>query len=118
MKWIKFIILCCMVFMISCYKEEINPIPQPKPIVDVFSVSESSVSDGDEIMFKLDTEAEYILKLVDKQTNQVISKEKIKGKLGENKIKIYTKSLQSKYLYLVLENVEKKELNKTNLTIN
>lgn len=107
-----------MIFMISCYKEEINPIPQPKPIVDVFSVSEYSVSDGDEIMFKLDTEAEYILKLVDKQTNQVISKEKIKGKLGENKIKIYTKSLQSKYLYLVLENVERKELNKTNLTIN
>ena len=107
-----------MIFMISCYKEEINPIPQPKPIVDVFSVSEYSVSDGDEIMFKLDTEAEYILKLVDKQTNQVISKEKIKGKLGENKIKIYTKSLQSKYLYLVFENVERKELNKTNLTIN
>lgn len=107
-----------MIFMISCYKEEINPIPQPKPIVDVFSVSEYSVSDNDEIMFKLDTEAEYILKLVDKQTNQVISKEKIKGKLGENKIKIYTKSLQSKYLYLVLENVERKELNKTNLTIN
>lgn len=118
MKWGKIIILCCVVFMTSCYKDEIEPMPQPKPLVDIFTQSESSVSDGDEIMFKLDTEAEYILKLVDKQTNQVISKEKIKGKLGENKIKIYTKSLQSKYLYLVLENVEKKELNKTNIIIN
>lgn len=118
MKWSKIIILCCVVFMTSCYKDEIEPMPQPKPLVDIFTQSESSVSDGDEIMFKLDTEAEYILKLVDKQTNQVISKEKIKGKLGENKIKIYTKSLQSKYLYLVLENVEKKELNKTNIIIN
>ena len=107
-----------MGFIISCNKMEIEPMPPPKPVVDIFSVSESSVKDGDEIMFKLDNDGEYILKLVDKQTNQVISKEKIKGKFGENKIKIYTKSLQSKYLYLVLENVEKKELNKTNLTIN
>lgn len=107
-----------MFFMISCYKEEINPIPQPKPLVDIFSQSESSISDGEEIMFKLDSDAEYIIKLVDKSNNQVLSKEKIKGKLGENKIRIYTKSLQSKYLYLVLENVDKKELNKTNLTIN
>jgi len=47
----------------------------------------------------------------------VVSKEKIFGKIGDNKIKIYTKTLQSKYLYLVLENVNRKELKKTTLIL-
>jgi hypothetical protein len=118
MKRIGIILICFMVFITSCYKEDINPIPPPKPIVDIFTQSEASISDGDEVMFKLVADGDYILKLVDKSTNQTISKEKISGKLGENKIKIYTKTLQSKYLYLVLENVDKKEINKTNLIIN
>lgn len=118
MKWFKIIILFCTVLITSCYKEDINPIPQPKPIVDIFTQSEASISDGDEIMFKLVANGDYILKLVDKSTNQTISKEKINGRLGENKIKIYTKTLQSKYLYLVLIDVDKKEINKTNLIIN
>jgi len=104
--------------MTSCYKEDLLPVPQPKPVVDIFTQSEASISDGDEIMFKLVADGDYILKLVDKSTNQTISKEKINGKLGENKIKIYTKTLQSKYLYLVLVDVDKKEINKTNLIIN
>lgn len=97
---------------------EIEPIPQPKPVVDVFSVSESSVSDGQEIMFKLTSDSTYILKLVDKSTNQVISKEKITGKVGENKIILYTKSIQSKYLYLVLEGINKNQINKTTIILN
>ena len=118
MKWIKFIILFCVGFIISCTKMEIEPIPQPKPVVDVFSVSESSVSDGQEIMFKLTSDSTYILKLVDKSTNQVISKEKITGKVGENKIILYTKSIQSKYLYLVLEGINKNQINKTTIILN
>ena len=118
MKWIKFIILCCVVFMISCHKEEIVPIPQPKASVDIFTQSESSVPNGDEIMFKLTSDSTYILKLVDKTTNQVISKEKILGKIGENKLKIYTKTIESKYLYLVLESANKQQISKTILILN
>jgi hypothetical protein len=66
-------------------------------------------------MFKLTTDSTYILKLTDKATGQVLSKEKIKGTIGANKIKIYTKSLPSKYLYLVLEDGNKKEMNKTTI---
>ena len=105
-------------FMISCHKEEIVPIPQPKASVDIFTQSESSVSNGDEIMFKLTSDSTYILKLVDKTTNQVISKEKILGKIGENKLKIYTKTIESKYLYLVLENANKQQISKTTLILN
>lgn len=117
MKWNKIIILCCVVFMISCYKDEIEPIPQPKPDVDIFTQTETSISNGDEVMFKLDSDSLYIIKLIDKPTDQVISKEKISGKSGANKIKIYTQSLQSKYLYLVLETGNKKEIAKTTIII-
>ena len=107
-----------MVFMISCHKEDIVPIIPPKVNVDVFTQSESAISNGDQVMFKLASDSTYILKLVDKSTNQVISKEKIIGKVGENIINIYTKSIQSKYLYLILETIDKKELKKTTININ
>lgn len=118
MKWGKIIILCCVVFIISCHKEEINPAPPPKTVVDIFTQAETSISDGDEIMFKLTSDSTYIIKLVDQTTAQIISKEKIIGKIGENKIKIYTKSLPSKYLYIVLEDNNKIQKGKTKLTIN
>lgn len=118
MKWSKIIILCCVVFIISCTKEEIVPIPQPKPNVDIFTQSEVSISNGDSIMFKLTSDSTHILKLIDVTTNQVISKEKIMGKIGENKIKIYTKSVPSKYLYIVLEDINKNQKGKTKLTLN
>ena len=118
MKWSKIIILCCVGFIISCTKMEIDPIPQPKVQIDIFSVSESSVSDGEEIMFKLTSDSTYLLKLVDVQSGQVLTKEKIIGKIGENKLKIYTKSVPSKYLYLVLEDINKNQKGKTKLTLN
>ena len=105
-----------MVFIISCTKEEIVPIP-PKVNTDIFSVSETSISNGDTIMFKLTSDSVYILKLVDKVTNQTISKEKLIGKIGENKINIYTKSLQSKYLYLYLVNENNQQIKKTLITV-
>ena len=119
MKLSRIIILCCIGFIIGCTKmDDIEPIPQPKPVVDVFSVSESSISDGQEIMFKLSSDSTYILKLVDRNTKQTISKEKIVGKIGENKLKIYTKSIQNRYLYLVLENVNRVEIKKTSINLN
>lgn len=118
MKCIKNIILCCVTFIIGCTKIEIEPVPQTKPVVDIFSVSESYVTDGQEIMFKLTSDSTYTIKLVDRVTNQIVSKEKIIGKIGDNKLKIYTKSLQTKYLYLVLENVNKTELKKTSINLN
>ena len=117
MKLIKIILLCFVAFIIGCTKMEIEPMPQPKPEVDIFSVSELSVTDGQEIMFRLTSDSSYILRLVDKTTNQTISKEKILGKVGENKLKIYTKSLQSKYLYLSLEDGSGKQIGKTLLLI-
>lgn len=118
MNRIKFIILCCVVFMVSCHKVEVLPIPTQKTQVDIFSVTESTINNGDTIMFKLTSDSTYVIKLIDKATNQVLSKEKISGKVGENKINIYTKSIQSKYLYLVLEGLNKNQINKTTIILN
>jgi hypothetical protein len=57
------------------------------------------------------------LTLIDKTTGQVISRERFTGQNGENVKKIYTKSISGKYLYLLLEDIDKKELNKTTLII-
>jgi hypothetical protein len=116
MKKFKIIVLCCILATIGCTKMDIEPIPpQPKPLTDIFLTSESSITDGEEVMFKLTSDSVYVLKIVDKSSGQVLSKEKIKGIIGANKIKIYTKSLPSKYLYLVLEDGNKKEMNKTTI---
>jgi hypothetical protein len=54
--------------------------------------------------------------MVDKNTNQVLSREKIKCIIGKNKIKVYTKTIPSQYLYLTLEDSFDNQLGKTIIT--
>jgi len=102
-----------MFIIISCQKEDVI---EPQPI-DIFKVEQSIVSNKSEISFNAEKDGIYIITMVDKNTNQVVSREKIKCIIGKNKIKVYTKSLQSRYLYLLLEDVTKKELGKTLIII-
>ncbi len=102
-----------MVSIISCQKLEIEPLP--KPVEDIFLLSETNVVDGQDISFNIDTDGIYIMKLIDLESSNVISKEKIQLIKGKNTIKIFTKSIQSRYLYLVLEDLNKTELKKTKL---
>jgi len=111
MKWSKIIIMCCVFIIISCKKEDIVE-PQS---VDIFKVEQSNVSNKSEITFNIQTEGVYIITIINKNTNQVLSREKIKCIIGKNKIKIYTKSLQSRYLYLLLEDVTQKQIGKTTI---
>jgi hypothetical protein len=53
----------------------------------------------------------------DKETGQVISRERFNGQIGENIKKIYTNSVQSQYLYLSIEDVTKKKKKKTIIVI-
>lgn len=105
-----------MIFITSCYKEEIEPIP--KPVEDIFVATDVDVFNGQDVSFLLENGGIYILKLVDVESNQVLSKEKINLLSGKNNIKIYTKSIPNKYLYLVLEDLEKKEIKRTRIKIN
>ena len=106
-----------MVFIISCRKVEV--IPQPQPInKDVFAKSEVSVSDGQDIQFSLTSTGKYTLTLFDSTTNQVISKERFTGIIGDNIKKIYTKSLSQKSLYLYLTDESNNKIKQTKITIN
>ena len=107
MKWIKIIISC----------KKTLPIVTPTTNTNIFSVAQSNIQNGQDIQFELSKDGVYILTLTDTITNQVITKERFNGQIGINKKKIYTKGLQSKYLYLLLEDVTKNKLGKTTIII-
>ena len=102
-----------MVFIISCSEPEL-PTPPPTSVVEsIFSVKENRVTDGQDIHFDLPFDGVYTLTLIDKESEQVISRERFNGKSGRNIKKIYTKSIESRYLYLLLEDVTKTQVGKT-----
>ncbi len=100
--------------MLGCTKMEIEPIPPPA-VEKIFTVKESRVVDGQSIYFDLPSDGVYTLTLIDKESGQVVGRERFNGKKGENIKKIYTNSLQSRYLYLLLEDVTKTEIGKTTI---
>lgn len=109
----------CVLFLIllwSCTKVEV--VPTPPPIEKIFDVGESAVTNGQSLHIDLTSNNIHYLTLIDKNTNQVIGREKFIGKIGENVKKIFTNSLPKGYLYLVLEDVDKKELKRTTIIIN
>jgi hypothetical protein len=109
------ILFIFLILLVGCTKPDL---PTPvAPNIYVFDVKESSVSNGQLIYFNLPSVGTYTLTLIDKVSGQVISRERFSGQTGENIKKIYTNSIQSQYLYLLLEDVTKKELGKTTIII-
>ena len=111
----KKVIIIFLILLWGCTKPDL-PTPTP-PVQKIFSVSESSVDNGQSIYFDLPIDGVYTLTLIDKETGQVVSRERFNGKIGENIKKIYTNSIQNQYLYLLLEDVTKKEIGKTIIKI-
>jgi len=112
MKKILFILVLTLV---GCKKIE-PPIITP-PATNIFSVSQSSVENGQEIQFDLTKNGVYTLTMGDSTTNQVLTRERFNGQIGINKKKIYTKSLSVKYLYLLLEDENKNKIGKTTIIV-
>jgi len=107
----KKIILISLILLVGCTKPEL---PTPiMPIEKIFSVKESRVVNGQSIYFDLPSTGVYTLTLIDKESGQVVSRERFAGQSGENIKKIYTNSIQSQYLYLLLEDVTKNQIGKT-----
>lgn len=104
-------------FFSGCTKYEIEPIPPAPVITDIFSVSQSSVTDAQIFNFTLPSAGPYTLTLIDSLTKQVVSREKIYGDAGLNSMNIYTKTIQSKYLHLVLSDADHNQIGKTTIKI-
>jgi hypothetical protein len=100
----------------ACRKVEILPIPEPVN-TNIFGVKESTVIDGQEIKFTLKTDGVHTLTIGNDATGQVITRERFIGKIGENKLILYTKSLPVTYLYLLLEDGNKTQVGKTTIII-
>jgi hypothetical protein len=107
----KKVIFILLLSLVACKKTQVIPIPQPVP--NIFSAKESSVENGQEIQFELSKNGVYTLTLGDSVNNQVLTRERFNGQIGQNKKKIYTKSLSVKYLYLLLEDENKSKVGKT-----
>ena len=117
MKNIKIILLCCLVFIISC-KKTIPPIPVSPTNVEFFSLPENKVKNGEVININLTIGGVYTLTMVDTAQNQIISRERFTGKVGLNTLKIYTNSLPTKYLSVVLKDQNNQQIGKTKIIIN
>jgi hypothetical protein len=100
----------------ACRKVEILPIPEPIN-TNIFGVKETVVVDGQEIKFTLKTDGVHTLTIGNDATGQVITRERFIGKIGENKLTLYTKSLPTSYLYLLLEDGNKTQVGKTTIII-
>ena len=93
-----------LLILFSCQPDELM-IVEPYPQYEmVFEVSESSVTDGQEISFEILVEEKYWLIISDEETNSVVAKESFLPLAGLNTRKIYTNSLPKKRLKLTLEN--------------
>ena len=105
-----------LVLLSACTKVEL-PTPVTPTNIDIFSVKESAVVDGQIITFTLKADGVHTLTIGDEATNQVVTRERFIGKIGENKLTLYTKSLPVTYLYLLLEDEAKTQVGKTTIII-
>jgi hypothetical protein len=110
-------LLFILLLLSACKKIEVQPQPPVVVVQDIFSVAESTVVNGGDIYFDLKAAGIYTLTMLD-ETQNVITRERISGKVGQNKLKIYTSSLPVKYLYLVLEDQSRTQIGKTTIKIN
>lgn len=112
----KKLLLILSLSLVACKK--VAPVVVVPPVnSDVFSVFQSSIDNGQELQFNLTKSGVYTLTLGDSVTNQVLTKERFNGQIGQNKKKIYTKSLSVKYLYLLLEDESKNKVGKTTIIV-
>ena len=105
-----------LVLLSACRKVEI-PLPVVEINTDIFSKTQTEVTDGQIITFDLKADGVYTLTIGDSVTNQVVTRERFTGKTGQNKLTLYTKSLPTSYLYLLLEDGNKTQVGKTTIII-
>jgi DNA helicase TIP49 (TBP-interacting protein) len=106
-----------VIFILSC-KKTLPFTPESTTSVEFFSLSENKVKNGDVININLTTGGVYTLTMIDTVQNQVVSRERFTGKVGLNSLKIFTNTLPTKSLSVVLRDKNNNEIGKTRIIIN
>ena len=112
----KKILFILVLSLLACRKTQVIPTPT-QPNVNIFDVKENSVENGQTINFTLLISGTYTLTMFDTIKNQVVTRERFIGKLGLNSLKIYTKSLPTKYLSVELKDQNNQQIGKTRIII-
>lgn len=115
MKWSKIIILCCVVFIISCQKDDIFIGPEEPIHQMIFETPTSIVSDGQEIWFNATTDVQHQL-IITTTNGSVIAKEKFVPVSNPHNHRIYTKSIPKGEYQLILKK-DNSEISKTRIII-
>jgi len=104
-----------LLIVLSCQKDELEPIGGIEREDMIFAVTESKVVDGQTIFFNILSEEEHTLIIFDEETQSVVAKESFQPRVGLFDRRIYTKSLPKKRLQLILKTTE--ELEKTYINV-
>jgi hypothetical protein len=113
---IRIYFILALVLLSACRKVEL-PIPVAPTNTNIFNSKQTEVTDGQIITFDLKVNGVYTLTIGDSVTSQVVTRERFIGKIGQNKLTLYTKSLPTSYLYLLLEDGNKTQVGKTTIII-
>lgn len=113
MKKILTILLCSLLFMVSCNKDDLVIEPEPKKEL-IFEMTITKIVDGQDIYFNVNSTESHTLLIT--QNNSVITKETFTPLIGLNSRKIYTKSLP-KGLYLLKLYSNQSELNSVQIIL-
>jgi len=113
---IKIYFILGLLMLSACRKVEL-PIPVAPTNTNIFNSKQTEVTDGQIITFDLKVNGVYTLTIGDSVTSQVVTRERFIGKIGQNKLTLYTKSLPTSYLYLLLEDGNKTQVGKTTIII-
>ena len=113
----KLIYILPLLFMLACTQDTFEEIYAEEPKVDIFEVSNTVVRDGDEININLSDEGEYKLSLIDEFTNITYTNEIFDGKIGDNKLNIYTKALPKGSYNLLVKDTKNNIIKQTTIKL-
>ena len=113
----KLIYILPLLFVLGCTEDPFEDIYADEPKVDIFEVSNTVVRDGDEININLSEEGEYKLSLIDEFTNITYTNEIFDGKIGDNKLNIYTKALPKGSYNLLVKDTKNNIIKQTKIKL-
>ena len=113
----KLIYILPLLFVFGCTQDPFEEIYTYEPNVDIFEVSNTVVRDGDEININLSEAGEYKLSLIDEFTNITYTNEIFDGKVGDNKLNIYTKALPKGSYNLLVKDTKNNIIKQTTIKL-